>query len=364
MSADDLERLLGKSIRAGFVVVAALAVLASGCGGKKQDPAAKPALTVTAVTVTPEALTRTVEASGTITAWQEVPVGAETGGLRAVEVYADEGSYVRQGQVLVKMNDAVLSSQQAQQAAQVASAKAQLAQATAALSRAQDLKSQGFLSQASLDQALANQRTAAANVAAAQASLAETSTRRSQTDVRAPVSGLITARSVVKGQIVAAGTELFRLVRDGRLELNAQVPEQDLAAVRPGMPATVMANGVSTTGTVRIVTPQVDPQSRVGLARIALSAGSALKPGMFATASIAGAATASLTVPAPSIVYRTDQSGVYVLDASSHVHFRPVKTGERAGDRVEVMGGVRAGERVVAQGAGFLSDGDLVRVSR
>jgi len=350
-------------MRAGLALAAAL-VLVAGCGGKKQDPAAKPALTVTAVTVTPEPLTRTVEASGTITAWQEVPVGAETGGLRAVDVYADEGSYVRQGQVLVKMNDAVLASQERQQAAALASAKAQLAQAQAALGRAQDLKGQGFLSQASLDQATAQQRTAAANVSAAQAALAETQTRRGQTNVRAPVAGLITARSVVKGQIVAAGTELFRLVRDGRLELNAQIPEQDLAAVRPGMPATVMGNGVSTTGTVRIVTPQVDPQTRVGLARIALAAGSGLKPGMFATASIAGGAAPSLTVPVQSIIYRTDQAGVYVLDSANHVHFRPVKTGQRAGDRVEVLGGVNAGERVVAQGAGFLSDGDLVRVSR
>ncbi|MGE5564817.1 MAG: efflux RND transporter periplasmic adaptor subunit [Parcubacteria group bacterium] len=354
---------MSRTIRAGLALAAAL-VLAAGCGGKKTDPAAKPALTVTAVTVTPEPLTRTVEASGTITAWQEVPVGAETGGLRAVDVYADEGSYVRQGQVLVKMNDAVLVSQERQQAAALASAKAQLAQASAALSRAQELKGKGFLSQASLDQALAQQRTAAANVQAAQAALAETSTRRGQTDVRAPVSGLITSRSVVKGQIVAAGTELFRLVRDGRLELNAQIPAQDLAAVRAGMPATVMGNGVSTTGTVRIVTPQVDPQSRVGLARISLSPGSGLKPGMFATASIAGGAAPSLTVPAQSIIYRSDQSGVYVLDPTSHVHFRPVKTGQRVADKVEVLAGVNAGERVVGQGAGFLSDGDLVRVSR
>lgn len=350
-------------MRAGLALAAAL-VLAAGCGGKKQDPAAKPALTVTAVTVTPEPLTRTVEASGTVTAWQEVPVGAETGGLRAVDVYADEGSYVRQGQVLVKMDDAVLASQQRQQEAAVASAKATLAQAQAALGRAQDLKAQGFLSQASLDQALAQQRTATANVASAEASLAETATRRAQTNVRAPVAGLITARSVVKGQIVAAGTELFRLVRDGRLELNAQVPEQDLAAVRPGMPVTVMGNGVSTTGVVRIVTPQVDPQTRVGLARIAIAPGSGLKPGMFATASIAGGAAPSLTVPAQSIVYRIEQPGVYVLDNSNHVHFRPVKTGDRLGDRVAVLGGVNAGERVVAAGAGFLSDGDLVRVSR
>ena len=114
---------MSRTIRAGLALAAAL-VFVAGCGGKKADPAARPALTVTAVTVAPEPLARTIEASGTITAWQEVPVGAETGGLRAVGVYADEGDYVRQGQVLVKMNDAVLSSQQRQQEAAVASAKA------------------------------------------------------------------------------------------------------------------------------------------------------------------------------------------------------------------------------------------------
>ena len=341
----------------------AAAVLLAACGEKEEAPA-KPALTVTVQPVTLQPLARSVEASGTVNAWELVPVGAETGGLVATGVYADEGSYVRQGQVLVKMNDAVLASQLRQQDAAVASARAMLKQADASLERARELRQKGYLAQAALDARIAEQQTAAARVASAIAARAETAARRSQTDVRAPVSGLIVSRSVVKGQIVAPGTELFRLVRDGRLELNAQVPEQQIGLIRAGMPASVSAEGMVTTGVVRIVTPQVDPQSRLGLARISLAAGSGLKPGMFARASISTGAQPALTVPQTAVIFRADKSGVYVVDRASHVRFRPVRTGARVGQRVEVLSGLSGGEQVVVQGAGFLAEGDLVRVAR
>lgn len=351
-----------KLVRAG--AIAGLAAVLAACGGNTEEAAPKPALTVAVAPVTMQPLARTVEASGTVNAWEMVPVGAETGGLNAVAVYADEGAYVRQGQVLVKLNDAVLASQLKQQDAQVASARATLAQATANLSRARELREKGFLAQAALDGRIAEQATAAAQLQAAQAARAETATRRGQTEVRAPVSGLIVARSVVKGQIVTAGQELFRLVRDGRLELSAQVPEQQIAMVRPGMPATVTGEGVITSGVVRIVTPQIDPQTRVGLARISLAAGSGLRPGMFARAAIQVGAQPALTVPQGAVIFRADKSGVYVVDKTSHVRFRPVRTGARVGDRVEALSGIVAGERIVVQGAGFLADGDLVRVGR
>ena len=133
---------------------------------------------------------------------------------------------------------------------------------------------------------LANQRASRANLASAQASLSETRTRLAQSEIKAPVSGLIISRSVTKGQIVAAGTELFRMVREGRLELDAQVPETDPPALRAGQTATITSNeGVATSGTIRIVTPEVDAQTRLGLARITLSPGSGLKPGSRCAAS-------------------------------------------------------------------------------
>jgi RND family efflux transporter MFP subunit len=269
---------------AALLGLTAASVALAACGGSEDkgegqaQAAVGQAVTVTTVSLTN--LPRIITASGTVTPWEEVPVGAETGGLVATAVYVDEGSYVRQGRPLVQLNDALLRAQLRQQQAQVQTAEANLARDDAALARSQELKERGFLSQASLDTALANQRASAANLAAARAALAETQTRVNQATIRAPVSGLVSSRSVTRGQIVQAGSELFRMVRDGRLELDAQIPEAELRLVRPGMGATIVSDQAGQTGgTVRIVTPQVDPQSRLGVARIALAGGSSLRPG-------------------------------------------------------------------------------------
>jgi RND family efflux transporter MFP subunit len=356
---------------AGAALTAALALLAA-CGGGKEDAAKKAqqeqasaGQTVTAATATLASLRRKVSASGSVSAWEEVPVGAETGGLTAVGLYVDEGSYVRQGQPLVQMNDVLLRAQLRQQQASVQTAEANVARDDAALSRAQQLKEKGFLSQASLDTSLANQRASAANLASARASLSETQTRLSQATIRAPVSGLIISRSVTKGQIISAGTELFRMVRDGRLELDAQVPETELPLVRAGQGAVVtsdQANG-PVNGSVRIVTPQVDAQTRLGIARVSLSAGSGLRPGMFARAEIDVGDAPALSIPASAVVFREGKPGVYLIAANNTVRFTPVTTGERSGQMVVIASGLQAGARVVVQGAGFLGDGDHVTVS-
>ncbi|WP_427789724.1 efflux RND transporter periplasmic adaptor subunit [Brevundimonas diminuta] len=351
-------------------LTAVLAIAASltlaACGGHgddKQKPDGASRQTVSAATATSVALPRTVVASGTVSAWEEVPVGAETGGLTAVALYVDEGSYVRQGQPLVQMNDVLLKAQLQQQQAMVQTAEANVARDDAALSRAQELKARGFLSQASLDTALANQRASAANLASARASMSETQTRLSQATIRAPVSGLIISRSVTKGQIISAGTELFRMVRDGRLELDAQVPETELPLIQAGQSAAITSSQAgSTTGTVRIVTPEVDPQTRLGLARISLSPGSALKPGMFARAAIEAGARPATVVPTDSVLYRSNKSGVFVLNADSSVRFVPVTMLSRNDDQTSVEG-LEAGVRVVVAGAGFLNDGDRVTVA-
>ena len=353
-----------------LLLAAAAALTLAACGGHGDDktkagnkPAGASRQTVSTATATLTALPRVIVASGTVSAWEEVPVGAETGGLTAVGVYVDEGTYVRQGQVLVKLNDALLQAQLRQQQAGVQTAEANAARDDAALARAQELKTRGFLSQASLDSALADQRASQANLASARAALSETRTRLAQSEIKAPVSGQIISRSVTKGQIVAAGTELFRMVRDGRLELDAQVPETDLPALRAGQTATVNSNeGVTTTGTVRIVTPQVDAQTRLGLARITLSPASGLKTGMFARASIDAGAQPATVVPTGAVLYRNNKSGVFVLDAQSAAHFRPVTVLSRRDDQTSVSG-IEPGVRVVVQGAGFLNDGDKVTVS-
>lgn len=359
---DLARRLPVIALSAGLVL--ALASCGGGHDEKEKAEAGQAAgQSVTAAAVTLTNLPRTVTASGSVSAWEEVPVGAETGGLVATGVYVDEGSYVRQGQPLVQLNDAVLRAQLRQQQAAVQTAEANLARDDAALARADELKQRGFLSQASLDTAQANQRSSAAGVAQARAALSQTQTQLNQATVRAPVAGLVISRSVTRGQIVQPGTELFRMVRDGRLELDAQVPETELRLVRAGMGADIFSDQAGqTTGSVRIVTPEVDPETRLGVARVALASGSGLRPGMFARARIDVGAAPALTVPAQSVVFREGRPGVYVIGQNNVVRFTPITTGDRAGQAVVVASGLTAGQRVVVQGAGFLGDGDQVSV--
>jgi len=353
---------------AGAAVLALTLTLAA-CGGEEKAKEAETragasgsSLTVTVQAAALRNLPRTITASGTISAWEEVPVGAETGGLTATAVYVDEGRYVRQGAPLVQLNDALLKAQLRQQQAAVQTAEANADRDQAALGRAQELKERGFLSQASLDTALANKRSSDANLAAARASLSETQTRLAQATIRAPVSGLVISRNVTRGQIVSPGTELFRIVRDGRLELDAQVPETELALVRAGQSAVISSDQVGeTTGTVRIVTPEVDPQTRLGVARISL-VGGGFRPGMFARARIDAGANPSVTVPTAAVLYRENKPGVYILDAQSRARFRPVVIQTRA-EQWTAVDGVQPGARVIVQGAGFLGEGDRVRVA-
>ncbi|WP_292130196.1 efflux RND transporter periplasmic adaptor subunit [Brevundimonas sp.] len=348
----------------------ALGLTLAACGGgddaKKAEAASKTgggsSQTVSVVVASLQNLPRTVTASGTVSAWEEVPVGAETGGLTATAVYVDEGAWVRQGQPLVQLNDALLRAQLRQQQAAVQTAEANAARDQAALGRAQELKERGFLSQAALDTALANQRSSAANVAAAQASLSETRTRLAQATIRAPVAGQVIRRSVTRGQIVGAGTELFRIVRDGRLELDAQVPETELGLVRAGQTATVSSDEVGeATGRVRIVTSEVDAESRLGTARISLTGGN-FRPGMFARARIQVGAQPVVTVPTASVLYRENRAGVFVMGTDNRVRFQAVTVLSRTDDQTAVEG-LTAGARVVVAGAGFLGDGDRVAVA-
>lgn len=351
------------------MVLSVGALALAGCGdGDKKPKKPKPAggvtsaQTVGVAVVQSQAVPRQINATGTISPWEEVVVGAETGGLTAIGVSAEEGDTVKAGQVLVKLNDALLSAQLRQQDASVSSARATLAEAEAALRRSRELQAKGYLSQASLDTSTARQQTAAAQLAAAQASRGETATRLAQTAIRAPVGGLVSRRNVTKGQIVSTGAEVFRIVRDSRLELDADIPETDLLLVKPGMSATIVSDRVGTAnGRVRIVTPEVNGQTRLGVARVALSAMGGFRPGMFARATIQAGDQPALTVPSAAVLYRENRPGVFVVDAKNHVHFRRITILASTATSIAASG-LTAGERVVVEGAGFLGEGDAVRI--
>lgn len=348
-----------------LTTVLGLALLgACGDSAPKQE-AVRSAMTVTTATVKERPLARAVTVMGTVVAWEEMPVGAEVGGLAITEVLVDEGDEVKRGQVLARLNDSVLRAQLAQQEASIVAARATLTEAQANLKRAEELLPRGHISGQTADARRASAGTAAAQLTLAEASRAEILAKLNQTRITAPDDGYISARSAVIGQIVSSGAELFRVVRDGRLELDAEIPETTLAMLAPGLNVQVSAEGLApTTATIRAVAPSVDTKSRLGLAHIALPPKAGFRPGMFAQASIALENGTALLVPGSAVVYRDGIAGVFVLGNAMKVRFQPVVTGERVGDFVEISKGLTAGAEIAMKGAGFLEDGDQVTLAK
>lgn len=324
----------------------------SGCSNKKDDGKAEShAAVVNFAVVRQDTAPVQVVGTGTISAWQEVAVGAETGGLTAVALLADEGQTVKQGQPLLKMNDVLLQ-------AQFKQAQANYNQSNKAYLRAQTLFQQGYLSAAALDNAEAAKLTTEAAMQTAQ-------TQLNMATVRAPVSGIVTHRTAVLGQNISQGAELFRIVRDGRIELNMQVVESDLHNVSAGMPVTVTSESIgAVSGSVRIVTPMVDPATRLGYARISVPWSSGLRPGMFASGTIDAGSQNVLLIPQNAVVYHENLPQVFVVGTDNKAHLRKVLLGTTTGGKdVIVREGLVAGDRVVTTGAGFLNDGDLVKAT-
>jgi len=326
----------------------------------------RPALTVTVTAPRRETLPLAVAANGGLFAWQEASVGAEAQGMRLAEVRVNVGDVVRRGQVLAVFDAAMVQADQAQGRAAVAEADALLAEATANGDRARDLGPKGVISAQQVSQLLTAERTAAARVQAQRAALQVLALRVAQAQVLAPDDGVISARGATVGAVVPAGQELFRLIRQGRLEWRAEVAGTDLAALKPGQAVRVVpAGGAAIAGRLRMVGPTVDAGTRNGLVYVDLPAAAAAtgaRAGMFARGEFDVGQAEALTVPAGAVLLRDGYSYVFTVDAQQRVSQVKVTVGRRVGERVEITSGLQAQARVVAEGAGFLGDGDTVRV--
>ncbi len=338
----------------------------AGPAPASQAAAPRPVMTVT--TATPKVLdwkTR-LEADGSVAAWQEVSISPEVGGFRIAEVLVNVGDRVRAGQPLATLAPTSVANDVAQQTAALAEARAALAEAAANAQRARKLRDSGALSAQQVTQYLTAEQTAQARVGAAQARLDAEKLRMSQTRVLAPDDGVISQRSAMPGAMAAAGEELFRLIREARLEWRAEVPGARLHLVHEGQPVTLaLPDGSTVSGTVRIVAPTIDPRTRLGLAYVDIGElGSALRAGLYARGSFELGSSPALTVPAASVLLRDGFSYVFTLGEDSRVRLVKVKTGRREGDRIEITEGLAAEETVVDSGVGFLVDGDPVAVSQ
>jgi HlyD family secretion protein len=349
----------------------AIAIYSSKSGGKTEPVAAapKPALTVTAARPEPTRLPIKLSANGNIVAWQEAIIGAESNGLRLTEVLVNVGDTVKAGQSLARFSGDSVQADVAQARASLMEARANALDAVANGDRARALQNTGALSTQQINQYFTAEKSAQARVEAAQAVLDAQQLRGRQTQVRAPDSGVISARTATLGAVVGSGTELFRMIRQGRLEWRAEVTSAELGRLRIGLPVSVIpASGGELLGRVRMLAPSIDPQTRTALVYVDLpsSAGKAspAKAGMFARGEFDLGATDALTVPQRALVVRDGFNYLFRLDEGLRVSQIKVQTGRRAGERVEVVSGLPPDARIVVNGAGFLSDGDLVRLGQ
>ena len=354
----------------GALAVAGAATLmaapASIAADGKKAAAAKPALTVTTVRPSIAQLPIKLAANGNVVAWQEAIIGSETGGYRLNEVRVNVGDIVKKGQVLAVFASDSINADVAQARAALQETRATAAEATANAARARTLQSSGALSAQQISQYMTAEQTANARIAASQATLASQQLRLKYTQVVAPDSGVISARNATVGSVVGVGAELFRMIRQGRLEWRAEVIAADLSRLKPGTSAIVKAaNGTELTGKVRMIAPTIDPQTRSALVYVDLpptmGANAPFKAGMFASGQFELGMSNAMTVPQQAVVVRDGFSYVFRLNADGRVSQIKVQSGRRLEERIEVINGLAPDTLVVVGGAGFLNDGDLVR---
>ena len=340
--------------------------------GAEQGAVANPALTVTAVRPQPSLLPIRILATGDVAAWQEASIGTEANGLRLTDVKVNVGDEVTRGQVLATFASETVITELSEARAVAEEAAATLSEAEANARRARVLDATGAMSVQQINQYVTAERAARARLEAAKAIEQRYRLRLAQTQVLAPDDGVVSSRSATVGAVLPAGQELFRLIRKGRLEWRADVATADLAKLSPGQIAHVTTTGDQVIeGKLRVIAPLIDTQTRNGLAYVDLpEAGQVgageVRAGMFARGYFETGEQTALTLPQSAVLLRDGFS--YVLrigpgiGAGSKVMQTKVTVGRRAGDRIEITGGLDSSERVVESGGSFLGDGDLVRV--
>lgn len=332
----------------------------SGAGEGKATQA--PAVTVVAPGRT--TIQGTIQATGTLAARREIPVGVVGEGGRVVSVPVEAGQWVRAGQVLVVIDRSVQTQQTASSRANidVAQADANLAQAN--LDRALKLVDRGFISKADVDRLTATRDAAAARVKVAQAQYGERNARNNQLNVLAPTSGLLLERNVEPGQVVSPGSgALFTMAKDGEMELLAQVSETDLAGLSVGTTAQLTPVGTDKVFTCQVwqLSPVIQEQTRQGTARCALGYAPELRPGGFASATINSGAVVAPLLPESAILNDDKGAYVYVVGKGNKVERRAVKTGLVTENGIAVLEGLNGSERIVARAGQFLAPGDEIR---
>lgn len=310
------------------------------------------------------AVDSTINATGTLAARREMPVGVAGEGGQVQAVLVEPGQWVRAGQVLARVERSVQAEQVRSLGASIAVAQADARLAQSDLDRAQALVARGFISKADIDRKTATRDAAVARVGVAKAQYEEQRARTGRLDIRAPAAGLVLTRGVEPGQVISpANGVLFRLAKGGEMEMLAKVSETDLAQMRVGINARVTPVGGarSFNGQVWQISPIIDPTSRQGIARIALSYDKALRPGGFASATIISGRGDAPMLPESAVQNDNQGSYVYIVNADNKAERRAVTIGQIFDHGVAIQSGLTGKEKVVVLAGGFLSPGQKVR---
>ena len=360
-----MKRYLASSLVAiACLIIGAAVLLARGTAAQAPTPvAALPALTVTRTFPTSQQWPQTLNAVGTVAAWQEVVIGAEISGQRLSRMLVDVGDRVTEGQLLAQLSPGTLQADLNASRAALREAEVNAMQTGRAADRARALQGQEVLSVQAIDQVLSTGEAAQARLAEARARVQADALRLAYTQVRAPDDGIISARSTVEGTLVQEGAEIMRLQRKGRLEWRAEVPGPELARVAPAQAVRIAAGGASAIeGRVRKVSPQVDPQSRTGVVYVDLEPAAHVRAGLFARGELLLGQHRVLTLPESAILLRDGFSYVFRIEGDK-VRQQKVTLGTRRDGRIEIRDGLAVDAPVVESGVGFLADGLTVRVT-
>jgi HlyD family secretion protein len=354
------------TMKLGVAAVLVMALGLGACGRKPPAPSDQAtARAVRVAVIDQRRLSAGVSASGLLISREEVAVNPELSGYRVAAVFVEMDARVKAGQPLAQLDDTLLRSQIAQQTALVAQQQVAADQADVQLNNVAGLQGQGVLSAEQLDQRRFAARSSHASLDAQIAQLRDLQTRDERMTIRAPTAGLVLERNVRPGDVALGGagsTPMFRMARDGLIELEAQVAEDVISAIRVGDAVEVeLPDGTKVEGAVRLISPSIDPQTKLGKVRVRLPERDDLRAGGFGRATFVGTSRLAAAAPETAIRYDANGPSVMVVGADDRVSQVFVKTGVHSGGYVELVQGPPVGSRVLMGAAVFVLQGDRVK---
>lgn len=319
------------------------------------------AQTITVARVVLRPMTGTSTASGLLVPREEAAVSSELSGYRVADVLVEEGATVKVGDSLVRLDPDLLQAQITKAKASLTQARAQALQPRKEAARVATLDHTGALSAEQIEQRRSQATVANATVAVTEAQLNELQVQARHMVIRAPVSGIVLERNVRPGDIASPSQPMFRIARDGLIELDAEVPEEFLVDISIDEKTTVtLPSGQALAGTVRRISPRVDPRTKLGRVRVSLPLDPQLRAGGYARATFKRTTAAVPAVPETAIQFDAGGPMLVVIDAQQRAHHVAVKTGNRVNGFVAIENGPPVGSRIALGGGAFLLDGDPV----